>query len=185
MERLKLCVCLSKNSNQNHRAVGHQIFPSLWTMYVYVCICMCVYTSVPEEICVISSCTGGCGGLPTARFHPCPPGQSEASRGCRYRSHSGCRPAPQPPSSHSERKQGVRGWDRRYWWIDGWKEGDRRGVSWESGLVNKKGNASRCVFLWRVYNVQCVRCVSTHAGVNNVCILSLKNADLGGAAVSQ
>lgn len=28
-------------------------------------------------------------------------------------------------------------------------------------------------------------CISTYAGVNNVCILNLKNADLGGAAVSQ
>lgn len=28
-------------------------------------------------------------------------------------------------------------------------------------------------------------CISTYAGVNNACILNLKNGDFGGAAVSQ
>lgn len=69
-------------------------------------LCMC---AVPGGTCGISSCTGGCGGWPAAHSHLCPPGQSAASRGCRYRSRSGCRKAPQPPSSHSERKQGGGG----------------------------------------------------------------------------
>lgn len=66
--------------------------------------------ALPGGTCGISSCTGGCGGWPVAHSHRCPLGQSAGSRGCRYKSHSGCTAAPQPLRFHSGRKQPGGGW---------------------------------------------------------------------------
>ena len=112
----------------NHRAVGHQMCFVFFC--VCLCVCMCVFVCVcvcggglPEGTCGISSCTGGYAGWPAARSHLCPPGQSAASRGCHYRSRSGCRPAPLRLSSHSEKKtEGL----LLLVSVDGWLKGRRK-----------------------------------------------------------
>ena len=90
---------------------------------VCLCVCVCVGGGLPEGTCGISSCTGGYAGWPAARSHLCPPGQSAASRGCHYRSRSGCRPAPLRLSSHSEKKtEGL----LLLVSVDGWLKGRRK-----------------------------------------------------------